>query len=88
MSEGTEFEMYDGRKVRPMLERLAKENNKTYEQAKKAFIDKIAKGSVKRFQDILDNMDWDKHSRERIRMVFRLCTRLCTKKGCVMLYEN
>lgn len=52
----TEFEMFDGRVVAPMLRKLAKERGKTYEEAKKIFIDEFAKGSIDRFKKVIEEV--------------------------------
>lgn len=39
---GGRFGIYNGKKVRPVLEKVAKEHNKSYEEVKKVFIKQIA----------------------------------------------
>ena len=40
---GGDFGLYSGRKVRPLLEKIAREKGKSYEEIKAIFIEKIAK---------------------------------------------
>lgn len=47
--------MYDGRKIRPMLEKLAKQHNKTYDEVLKVFIEEIDKPAVKSFEKAMED---------------------------------
>ena len=54
--DNSEFQMYDGRKVKPLLMKIAKEKNKTYQEVKEKFIELFAKDSRKKFQKVCEKV--------------------------------
>lgn len=53
---GGEFGLYSGRAVRPLLQKIAKEKGKSYEEVKAVFIEKIAKPAEIKFKEACDKL--------------------------------
>lgn len=64
MAENTEWEMYDGRALRPLLQKVAKEHNLPYEVVKKEFIKKYVKGSIARFEKSIQKVFGEPHNQK------------------------
>jgi len=53
---GGDFGLYSGRKVRPLLEKIAREKGKTYEEVKAIFIEKFAKPATAKFHEACEQL--------------------------------
>lgn len=51
-----EYEIFDGRKVAPMLRKISKEKHVPFQMTKRVFIEKFAKGSEKRLEKRLNDI--------------------------------
>lgn len=56
MAENSEWKLYDGRKVKPLLIKLAKDIGKPYEEVKKGFIERYAKDSIKELEKAIEKV--------------------------------
>jgi Tfp pilus assembly ATPase PilU len=62
------FEFYDGRKVRPLIQKIAKEKGKSYQEIKNIFIEQIEKPAMQQFDKILfelANQPYEEFSNEK-----------------------